>query len=83
MNQMVKHIGGLVGVIGWLYMGYQEWKVNKVEGVVRTMFGYSIKHKTFLLKDAQGLMILGAGLGLSYAASKIGVNRYTPKGLNL
>ena len=76
-------IGGLVGIAGWIGMGILGYKRGGFNGLATEMFGYAPGRGKFVPKEARGLILLGAGLGASFIASKTGVNRYTPKGLNV
>jgi len=76
-------IGATAGMIAGLYATYQEYKANGTTGVVKALTGYSIPNGTWNWKDARGAIPMIAGVGLSMVASKVGLNRYTPKGINI
>ena len=75
-------LGALAGILGsaiGTYHAYQEggWGRVKISWTgYDENFGWNFKWAT-------NAHILGMGIGASFLASKTGVNRYTPKGLNI
>lgn len=78
--------GIMAGVIGLGYSMWEGWKAGGAKGLAEgttgslTGFGFDGSwdwtRMTFTLPTF-------AGCGVSYAAAKTGVNRYTPKGWNI
>ncbi|GAG88206.1 unnamed protein product [marine sediment metagenome] len=78
-------IGATVGILAALYQTYRAATGTGDPGiqVVQAWTGYHYGDGTFNWKKASALIPAVAGAGASMAASKIGLNRYTPKGLNI
>ena len=86
MGKKGLRIGALIGMVA---CGYQVYKESSGQGImagkmaIRTLTGFDISTGKFDWKHAKAGLALGAGVGLSIIASKTGINRYTPKGINL
>jgi len=59
--------------------GYQEMSRH----VVRGLTGYDMVSGAWNARDMTFTIPAVAGCGLSMVASKVGLNRYTPKGVNI
>lgn len=76
-------IGGTVGIIAFAWQSWKNWQEGGMARFIRGATGIGINSGTFNIKEANALLPLAAGVGLSLVASKVGINRYTPKGINL
>ena len=84
----MKHIAALAGLLGAGYLALNAAKGantgrGKAREVLQTLTGYNIDRGTLALEDAAAGIVLVTGLGASFIAAKTGVNRYTPKGINI
>ena len=76
-------IGAAVGIVGFLWSAWNGYKNAKVPGLVQVMSGYNMNTGDWDVKEATALVPLAVGVGVSIVASKVGANRYTPKGVNI
>ena len=79
---MVNHIGALAGLIGSAVMTVGAYKEGGMGRVLISWTGYDSNYG-WNAKWATSAIPLVAGLGASFIAAKTGVNRYTPKGINI
>lgn len=87
---MKLRIGATLGLGLGAYLMLKELWQYRASGAqamavvgVRNMTGYDYKKGTWDAANAGFLIPAAAGIGLSFVASKTGINRYTPKGINL
>ena len=66
-----------------LYETWTAWRAGGTEAMVVALTSYSMANNKFYPNLAKGGIPILIGLGGSYVAAKTGVNRYTPKGINL
>ncbi|GAH10331.1 unnamed protein product [marine sediment metagenome] len=76
-------IGATIGMFAFGWQSWKNWQEGGVSRLIRGMTGYGINSGTFNLREANALLPLAAGLGVSFVAAKTGVNRFTPKGVNI
>ena len=80
-------IGGLLGIVGGAYGMYRTVKGfgagNEARAIGVALTGYDYGDGSFNWKSATYTIPAFAGCGLSMVASKVGLNRYTPKGINI
>jgi len=79
-------IGATVGIITGLYMLYRdvsEHKSNAGAWAIQSLTGFDIASGKWNWRKAHATLPIIAGVGLSMVASKVGLNRYTPKGINI
>ncbi|GAG63116.1 unnamed protein product [marine sediment metagenome] len=76
-------IGATAGIVAGIWQTWQGWKRGGVNGIVTELTGWKMSAGEWAPKEAKAAIAMLAGCGLSMAASKIGLNRYTPKGINI
>ena len=79
---MVNHIGALAGMLGAAVQTVRAYKEGGMNRVLISWTGYDSNYG-WNAKWATSAVPLVAGLGASFIAAKTGVNRYTPKGINI
>lgn len=80
-------IGATVGIAVGLYTLWKAVQAaptaNKGAAAIHRLTGYDINAKVWKWQDATALMPMVGGIGVSMIASKVGLNRYTPRGINI
>ncbi len=80
-------IGATVGMLAGLYSLYtsQAGVSNKYKAqkMVQALTGYDYINQKFDIQSASAAIPMIGGVALSMVASKAGLNRYTPTGINI
>ncbi|GAG61150.1 unnamed protein product [marine sediment metagenome] len=81
-------IGATVGLLAGSFLLIKDAMAfkdpnAKMDHIVRNLTGWSITKGNWDWQRMKFTIPVVAGIGLSIVASKTGMNRYTPKGINL
>lgn len=80
-------IGATAGMIVGVYQLYKTVTAappaSKANWAIQSLTGFDPATGQWNWKDAKAAIPMIAGVGLSLVASKVGLNRYTPRGINI
>ena len=78
-------IAATIGIIAGIWETYRVATTtgDPMKQIVKTWTGWDMVGGGWNWKDARAAIAVGAGCGVSMVASKVGLNRYTPKGINI
>lgn len=76
-----------MGMLAGAYMMWRTYKDHPGAAfppwLVQGLSGYDYTSGNWDIKKANILLPMAVGAGVSLVASKIGLNRYTPRGINI
>ena len=76
-------VGATIGMGVMAWQSWKNWQQGGANKVINGLTGYNMEKETWNIKRANALIPGLVGIGLSWAAAKTGINRYTPTRINL